>query len=261
MVDQLKISDEQVSLTQQPAPMLLWTGGWDSTFRLLQRVLIDKQPIQPIYFVNPDRKSIREELKSMALISQQLFAGYPEARGRLLPLKIINAFCLKPLEKYQRAFENILTKQYLGTQYAWLATYCEKMLLHDVELAIHRDDNAQSGAFQLLQPFVIDPKGDGVYQLSPSCRQSDEYRLFQHFRFPLFNFNKTQMQSIAKEAGFNDLMGLTWFCHTPRRGPQPCGVCNPCKYTIEEGMGHRIPLWGRVRYELHKYNILHWLRA
>ena len=57
--------DEQAPLPQQPVPMLLWTGGWDSTFRLLQRVLIDKQPIQPIYFVNPDRESVREELKSI----------------------------------------------------------------------------------------------------------------------------------------------------------------------------------------------------
>ena len=150
---QLKTFDEQLFLTKQQAPILLWTGGWDSTFRLLQRVLVEKQFIQPIYLVNPDRQSIQQELKSMALISAKLSADYPEAKARLLELKIIGAFCLEPLKKYQQAFKNILIKQYLGTQYAWLATYCEKMAWRNVELAIHRDDNAQSGAHQLLQPF------------------------------------------------------------------------------------------------------------
>ena len=248
-------------MTEQQAPILLWTGGWDSTFRLLQRVLVEEQSVQPIYLINPDRQSVRQELKSMALISAKLCAEYPKAKTRLLELKIIGAFCLEPLKKYQQAFENILIKQYLGTQYAWLATYCEQMSWQNVELAIHRDDNAQSGAHQLLRPFVIDPEGDGIYQLNPDYQDTDEYTLFQRFRFPLFNFTKVQMQSIAEEAGFNELMQLTWFCHTPMRGQHACGVCNPCSYTIKEGMGHRIPRLGLMRHTLRKYNPLYWLRA
>ncbi len=248
-------------MTEQHVPMLLWTGGWDSTFRLLQRVLVEKQPVQPVYLINPDRQSLRQELKSIALISEKLSAEYPETKTRLLELKIIGAFCLEPLKKYQQAFKNILIKQYLGTQYAWLATYCEHMSWQNVELAIHRDDNAQSGAHQLLRRFVTDPDGNGIYQLNPDYQYTDEYTLFQRFRFPLFNLNKIQMQSIAEAAGFNALMQLTWFCHTPMRGSQACGLCNPCRYTIEEGMGHRISRLGLLRYTLRKYNPLYRLRA
>ena len=68
MLDQLTTADEQLLSVRQHTTTLLWTGGWDSTFRLLYHVLIDKQPVQPIYFINPDRQSLREELKSMALI-------------------------------------------------------------------------------------------------------------------------------------------------------------------------------------------------
>ena len=42
------------------------------------------------------------------------------------------------------------------------------------------------------------------------------------------------MRTQARQAGFDEIMSLTWFCHRPRHG-QPCGTCNPCIYTIEEG--------------------------
>jgi hypothetical protein len=44
-------------------------------------------------------------------------------------------------------------------------------------------------------------------------------------------------------------MELTWFCHRPIRG-EPCGVCNPCIYTIQEGLGVRVPASGRRRYRM-----------
>ena len=58
---------------------------------------------------------------------------------------------------------------------------------------------------------------------------------------------------------FEDVMKLTWFCHRPRRG-QPCGTCNPCIYTIEEGLGERVPMSGRLRYHLRVIpRVRHWL--
>ena len=65
----------------------------------------------------------------------------------------------------------------------------------------------------------------------------------------LFDMTKRHMQAEARLSGFDDLMNLTWFCHRPRKGA-PCGTCNPCIYTIEEGLGERVPLAGRVRYHL-----------
>ena len=55
----------------------------------------------------------------------------------------------------------------------------------------------------------------------------------------------------AKENGFYDIMLETWFCYNPING-KPCGICNPCKYTIEEGMGFRVGVKGLINNKLIK---------
>ena len=44
---------------------LLWTGGWDSTFRLLSLVLIKRKPVQPFYVIDVGRVSTIREIKTM----------------------------------------------------------------------------------------------------------------------------------------------------------------------------------------------------
>jgi hypothetical protein len=67
------------------------------------------------------------------------------------------------------------------------------------------------------------------------------------------------MREEAMRQNFADLMQLTWFCHRPRKG-QPCGTCNPCIYTIEEGLGDRIPFANRARYYVRVVpRLRHWL--
>lgn len=63
------------------------------------------------------------------------------------------------------------------------------------------------------------------------------------------------MLKIAEKHGFDDIMEETWFCHTPTKDGKPCGMCNPCKYTREEGLGRRGPnpsLYRRTRRFLGK---------
>src|SRR5690606_40543452 len=64
--------------------------------------------------------------------------------------------------------------------------------------------------------------------------------LFGSFRFPLLDLTKCEMRKAAVAAGFQRLMGLTWFCHSPIHG-RACGVCAPCCYTINEGLADRLP--------------------
>ena len=51
---------------------LLWTGGWDSTYRLLYLLLVDGTAVQPIYLVEYQRKSALHEVASMARIRERL---------------------------------------------------------------------------------------------------------------------------------------------------------------------------------------------
>lgn len=56
---------------------LLWTGGWDSTFRLLELLEHTGQTIQPHYIVDPGRPSFKLEMKQMAEIRGKLVRASP----------------------------------------------------------------------------------------------------------------------------------------------------------------------------------------
>jgi len=112
------------------------------------------------------------------------------------------------------------------------------MGLQDLELSIHKDDKAQ--VFVENDVELVKEENDEYYRLSenPSL---PELKLFSYFTFPLLEMTKLEMAEKAKESGFSHIMEETWFCYNPLKDGKPCGVCNPCKYTREEGLGRRVP--------------------
>jgi hypothetical protein len=73
------------------------------------------------------------------------------------------------------------------------------------------------------------------------------YENFRRFAFPFLGKTKNEMAEIAQLHGFANLMEKTWFCHHPDRKGRPCGLCNPCVYTIQEGLARRVPTTSRLR--------------
>jgi 7-cyano-7-deazaguanine synthase in queuosine biosynthesis len=227
--------------TAQGSTPLLWTGGWDSTFRLLQLLLVERRSVQPYYVIEGARRASSAEQTAMRNIRELLRTSHPEASARLqetieVPLDQIAADA-----HIFSNYENALHFAFIGGQYEWLARMCAQRGVTDMELAIHRDDKAR----ELLADLIDASRR----QLDSRFAGDARYELFRYFRFPLFDMTKQQMRSAARKDGFEDFMALTWFCHRPRAG-QPCGVCNPCIYTIEEGLADRVPLAGRIRYRL-----------
>lgn len=232
---------------------LLWTGGWDSTFRLLSLLLSEQREVQPYYILDDlqYRPAVPAEREAMRRIRQALLKHYPEAAVRLADTLEGRLADIDADPETARYYERCLAIGFIGGQYEWLARYCRQHHIDGMELSIHRDDKARDLLADLIGPDRerLDPRFAG------DCR----YELFKSFRFPLFDLTKRQMQSEARRAGFDELMKLTWFCHRPRRG-QPCGTCNPCIYTIEEGLGERVPPSGRLRYHLRVMpRLRHWL--
>jgi len=140
-------------------------------------------------------------------------------------------------------FERLRSRSHLGGQYDWLARFALQHGLDDLELAIHRDDKAAV----FLQAHLVPDDAPGPAGADPGFRlrpdpPDEDLRLFERFRFPVFDLTKRDMQRLARERGFAEVMELTWFCHLPRPDGKPCGRCNPCRYTAEEGLGWRIPL-------------------
>lgn len=234
-----------------PAPMpaatvrLLWTAGWDSTFRLLSALLVHRKAVQPYYLTDPARPSTDAERRAMERIAAALAARFPDAAAHLRPPIISSVADLQPDAAITGPFERLRARSPLGGQYDWLARFAEQQGLTDLELAIHQDDRA---AGFLGGAVVGEPNdGDPYYRLRDDPPDPD-LRLFERFRFPLFDTTKLAMQRAARAHGFADLMELTWFCHSPTAKGEPCGNCNPCRWTIDEGLGRRIPLPNRVQH-------------
>jgi hypothetical protein len=240
------------SVTAAPTP-LLWTGGWDSTYRLLSLVLIERRAVQPYYVLDDAtlRPSVPAERNAMARIRDQLRERAPHAARLIHPTIECNLHEIGPNAEITQQFERSLRSAFIGGQYEWLARFCVERGIDGLELSIHRDDRAR----ELLEDLIDESR----MQLAPRHAGDPRYELFKYFRFPLFDKTKRQMREESQSARFDELMQLTWFCHRPVKG-EPCGRCNPCIYTIQEGLAERVPLRGRIRYQLRLVpRLKHWM--
>ena len=226
-----------------PTQNILWTGGWDSTFHLVRSLISDTVEIQPIYLIDESRSSTAMELLTMKRIKQEISAEIPARADALLPTSFVAVSDLPENERIAKAFAGVRKRKQIGIQYDWLGRFCCQFGVSDLQLCIHKDDRAHD----VLEHVVEHTDGD-----FKSCRVSerfvgtDEYELFRHYGFPVFDLTKREMQSIAQQMGFSSIMKLTWFCHAPRDG-KPCGTCGPCRFTIEEGLGWRVPYLRRLK--------------
>jgi hypothetical protein len=199
---------------------VLWTGGWDSTFRVLDATLNHRIQVKPYYIIDRDRGGHVMELAAIDAIR-----GKARARGAdILPLETVERSAIPASSSITEALLAMRGEDNVGLQYEWLARFA-KSLGQPLELTIHKDDKAHA----LLQGTDV--------AANP---------VFRYFTFPILDMTKVQMRSVAQASGFLDLMDLTWFCHRPIHG-RSCGVCGPCCYTRDEGLGYRISLEGRLR--------------
>lgn len=222
---------------------VLWTSGWDSTFRVADLLLTQGRVVQPWYVVDAARRSSKTELRTMDQIRQALSRKDTTVADRLLPTKIVRIEDIPVDQEVSLAYKNLAREGHLGTQYDWLARLAKSEAIQ-LELSIHCDDKAHAFLEGHTQRDEL-----GRHYLSGDFDNGLE--LFKWFSFPLFDISKLDMEHEAQENGFADIMEMTWFCFVPLRDGRPCGFCNPCKYTREEGMGRRIPaptLARRVEY-------------
>jgi hypothetical protein len=217
---------------------VLWTAGWDSTFRVADLLLRHRCTVQPWYVLDSWRRSTPVEIRTQAAIRAALSDMDAAMADQLLPTRFVRIEDIPADAVIAAQFQSLLGKSFLGSQYNWLARLAksEEVML---ELSIHRDDRAHG--------FLCDDvelTEDGVYRLvdTPS---DPALEVFRRFRFPLFDSTKLEMERAAKASGFSAIMEMTWFCFNPLPGGKPCGHCNPCKYTQAEGLGRRVPAGGR----------------
>jgi len=228
---------------------LLWTGGWDSTFRLLSLVLLEKRAVQPFYLIEHERRSSLNELAAMDTIRRKTIEKVPMAAELLLPTRVFLVSEIEPCPEITKRFKSLSSRFRVGSQFEWLPRFAVQHQRNDLELAIEKNElRPREPVFAYLGEFLT--QSNGVPRMAENVADQDML-IFQYFRFPLYYMTKLEMLSVAEEHGFRDIMLDSWFCHHPRRG-EPCGTCHPCIDAMEEGFSFRLPRSSYIRYRANK---------
>ncbi|MEE9904499.1 MAG: 7-cyano-7-deazaguanine synthase [Chlorobium sp.] len=239
-------------MTDNKKADLFWSGGWDSTYRLCE-LIRSGYTVQTFYILDYTRKSIRYELKAMDKIKTALSEKYPAHHKHILPTKYIDKSDIIIDTETSTRFRNISSVHHIGRQFEWLASYAITNNLSQIEIAVEKNNFRQRDPFFFyLGQHLTTISGNTV--LSVECPDHDLH-LFNNFSFPVFNITKIEMLADAKKHSYENIMGLTWFCHNPIYD-KPCGMCSPCVDAIEEGFAYRVPKLGLIRYHIKKHHKL-----
>lgn len=235
---------------------LLWTGGWDSSFRLLSLVLLEKRTVQPFYVIEHERRSTLNELAAMDAIRRKIVASDPRNAQFLLPTRVFLSSEIMPCPEITERFKSLSSRLRIGSQFEWLPRFAAQHQINDMELSIEKNElRPREPVFAYLGEFLV--QDNGVLRIADNITDPDML-IFKYFRFPLYFMTKLNMLVVAELHGFRDIMLDSWFCHHPKRG-EPCGTCHPCIDAMEEGFSFRLPRSARIRYRINK--VLQWLKA
>lgn len=233
--------------------MLLWSGGWDGTFRFLQLMQHEEIEIQPIYVIDPGRASTPYEQKAMKKIILEAQKRFP-AKVREIQF-YERDWILKNCknEEISNAYQYLRKKYNIGTQYEWFALLCNKLGIKMESSVVHQyhgkveDAINAEGKLSLVENDFLTER----YCVTKNGEKDATFKVFGNLILPVIKLTKEDEERIAKENGWLDIMKLTWFCHTPING-EPCGLCSPCDDAMNTGMEWRMPKSARFRYKYRK---------
>ncbi len=223
---------------------ILWTGGWDSTFRVLSLVSGYDCTLQPYYVLDRQRRSWEIELATIDRIIER--CSRPEAafRGRILRPRIEEKDAIAENPEITANFRRLQARGHVAPQSEWLSRFVRQSGIPALEFCIHKDDRTE----EILSGHVREKAGFPTVTYVLAEDEEPALSIYRGFEFPLFKLTKSDMMAVAEREGFLDILEMAWFCHTPIAGPAPCGVCTPCHGAIEEGMGHRVGWRGHLRF-------------
>jgi len=218
---------------------LLWSGGWDSTYRLLDLLLIKKFAVNTHYIIDHHRRSRSIEMVTMMKIRDKIVSTYPETKLLFNKIIFISRNSIFENKEVTIKLNNLKKIKELGPQYDMIIRYVRELEITEFELCIHVDDKAAAHVEQQVE-FIQEPDGYSYWQLDRGVNKEDDLSVFSNIHFPILKLSKLDMRESAKKYGFENILNTTWWCHKPVRG-KPCGVCKPCRHYIEEGMEFRFP--------------------
>ena len=242
---------------------ILWTGGLDSTYRVLE---LSRLPviIKPYYIWDKTRGSIKQELNAMKKISRDI-AVNPATKAKLLSVNVVMDSDINDNPEITNAWKVLNDKYALGSQYDYLARFAKQ---NGLKLEVGLECSERSKASNTIkketsiQIYNSLSGGYSVYFIDSSKSSYEGGLVFKDLLLPATLWNMSKLDEIKKykEWGYERTINKTWFCHRPVFG-MPCGHCNPCKDCLNEGLAFRVPKFGyilgglRGKWQAVKYHI------
>lgn len=228
---------------------ILWTGGWDSSFRMCQ---LSRMPVevQPIYIKHPRRLSTNLELEAMKKIRSELIRK-PETKAKILPVKVLrfeDIFVTQAIKDAYKKVRQLFPK--IGGQYQWLAAVGENYPGIELGEEHYRDKPGTLWSIFLATGGGLRFDSDNVGHLF--SLDKDVNLILGNFSYPIASYTELEMLKIIKDWHYEDVMQHVWFCQYPIDG-KPCGVCTPCQIKMKAGMEWMLPKDKQIFYKIFKY--------
>lgn len=208
---------------------LLWTGGFDSTFRLCQ-LAREECVVQPYYVVHPLRNSVGNEMEAHRRILSWL--GGKGVKAEIRPVKYVRFEDVPDNLSVSDAYARIRKTWDIGGQYEWLARFAVSR--PGVELCHEGFVNRQGTLGKLIDTAV--KREDALGRVCVDTEKSDRdlSLVFGSYSFPVIGLNNVQMLGMLKEWGMDDVVGLVSFCDSGLG--ENCGVCVSCRGKFSTGI-------------------------
>ena len=214
---------------------ILWTGGWDSTYRIIQLSRRGGVTLQPIYVEDKGRGSVAYELKAIeelsSLISQR-------ESVTILPLIIVDKDKIPENPEITEAYLLFKKEADMGSQHDWLARLA--LQYPGMELCIEKALGDHAPIRQSINRHgkLIDT-GDG-YIVDKQNSSKELNLVLGNLKLPIFDKTEKDMKDDIHAWGYDDVMSHIWFCHRPIHD-KPCGLCNPCTTKMTSDMAYLLP--------------------
>jgi hypothetical protein len=222
---------------------LFWTGGFDSTFRLLQ--LIDDNEVLEInlYYIsividNIESSEIRRKSNIYEIQTMyQILSNINIEKVKSFTIFGKNEDLLHYSFIFNFPFMNYINRDSIE--------YSDKNKVFYFDLFVNglvlRPINQWGGITQILDDLDIEAeicleKGGGIWSKINKYVVNGEIqydlfkplKAFSNYQIPLFDIDREEMVSISSNKNWDDILKITWSCWYPKNN-LPCGRCFTCK--------------------------------
>jgi hypothetical protein len=230
-------------VSNQKAHHLFWTGGFDSTYRLCEILLLLDRPIQTIYLMcgevdseptvfdimNTKRQNTELEIQKMKEIRHIIIKQNPHLAVNFLPTHYVKN--IKVNKEVTKKFQNLHQKHGFFSrninQYERMSRFSSDYPF-PIEVGL---ESCGTGLDEATKKYRV---GEGT-----SCQLKDklpkdklELEVFRNLRFPISHITKEEMKLKAIKNNFYHILKMTVSCWFPSTQGEACGKCDMCVHRI-----------------------------